>query len=75
MSRPKRSAISVFRPLFVAPVQVMMPHIGRVSEDQVEKSVGRSVREISGTIRRPLLLPEAFGGVGEWRVDLHPGSG
>ncbi len=63
-----------FQPLLVVAVEVMMPHIGRVGQDQVIEPVGREPREIARHDPQAGGSPEAFGGVGEWRIDLHPAS-
>ena len=63
-----------FQPLLVGPVQVMVPHIRRVGQDQVIEPVGRKPREIARHDPQAGGFPKAFRGVGEWRVDLHPAS-
>ena len=46
-----------FEPLFVSPVQVMVPHIGRVRKDEVIMPIGGKPREVAGYESAGRMLP------------------
>jgi hypothetical protein len=64
-----------FQPLFVGPVEVMMPHVRRVGQDQIIEPVGGNPREIAGNDPQAGRFPKAFGGDGNRRIDLNPAGG